>query len=40
MEMEWRDVLNNNGKVKDITININYMYTNMRPYTIEINYKI
>lgn len=40
MEMEWKDILNNHGKVEDIIIDINYIYTNMRPNIIKINYKV
>lgn len=40
MEMEWKDILNNHGKIEDIIIDINYIYTNMRPNIIKINYKV
>ena len=39
-EMEWRDNLNEGNEIKDITINIEYIYTNMRPNIIKINYTV
>lgn len=39
-EMEWRDNLNEGNEIKDIIINIEYIYTNMRPNIIKINYTV
>lgn len=39
-EMEWRDNLNESNEIKDIIINIEYVYTNMRPNIIRINYTV
>ena len=39
-EMEWRDNLNEGNEIKNITINIEYIYTNMRPNIIKINYTV
>ncbi|MDO6994707.1 DNA/RNA non-specific endonuclease [Brachyspira innocens] len=39
-EMEWRDSLNEGNEIKDIIINIEYIYTNMRPNIIKINYTV
>lgn len=38
--MEWRDNLNEGNEIKDIIINIEYIYTNMRPNIIKINYTV
>ena len=39
-EMEWRDNLNEGNEIKNIVINIEYIYTNMRPNIIRINYTV
>ncbi|WP_157152752.1 DNA/RNA non-specific endonuclease [Brachyspira murdochii] len=39
-EMEWRDNLNEGNEIKDIIINIEYVYKNMRPNIIRINYTV
>ncbi|MDA0054285.1 DNA/RNA non-specific endonuclease [Brachyspira hyodysenteriae] len=39
-EMEWRESIINGDEINDIVIDIKYIYTNMRPNIIIINYDI
>ncbi|CRF34365.1 hypothetical protein BRSU_1972 [Brachyspira suanatina] len=39
-EMEWRESIIKGYEINDIIIDINYIYTNTRPYIIIINYNI
>lgn len=38
--MEWRESIINGDEINDIVIDIKYIYTNMRPNIIIINYDI
>lgn len=40
MENEWRNIIEDGDEVKDITIKIYYIYTNMRPNIINISYVV
>ena len=39
-EMQWKEIISTGNQVKDIVIDIEYIYTNMRPNIIKVNYTV